>query len=64
MLHLKDFDLGLNKIGDAGAEKIAAALPSMAKLEKLSLQGCNIGDAGAEKIAASLLSMPNMKDPL
>ena len=62
MRHLKDLRLGEHQIGNAGAEKIAAALPSMQKLTKLSLSGNDIGDAGAEKIAAALPSMRNLEE--
>ena len=54
--------LASNKIGDAGAEKLAAAMPSMAKLELLQLGSNKIGDAGAEKLAAAMPSMPNLVD--
>ena len=64
MPHRKELDLASNQIGDAGAEKMAAAMPSMARLEKLTLFENKIGDAGAEKIAAALPSMASLKDPL
>ena len=34
MPHLKDFYLNQNQIGDAGAEKIASALPSIPNLKE------------------------------
>ena len=58
----RSLKLGVNTIGDAGAEKLAAAMPSMTKLELLWLTNNEIGDAGAEKLAAAMPSMPNLVD--
>ena len=44
-----------NQIGEAGAEKLAAALPGLASLQVLYLDGNEIGDAGREKLRAAKL---------
>ena len=45
-------NLGSNSIGDEGAKALAAALPSMSKLEGLYLGGNSIGDEGEAALKA------------
>merc|ERR1712000_264773 len=51
---LTSINLRYNKIGDAGAEKIAEALKVNKTLTSINLRDNKIGDAGAEKIAEAL----------
>ena len=50
-----------NKIGDAGAAKLAAAMPSMPNLVNLDLSFNKMGDAGAEEVAGAMPSMPKLE---
>ncbi len=49
-------------IGDAGAEALAAMLPSFPTVKELRLYENEIGDTGAEKLAAALPSMTQLTE--
>ena len=48
-------------LGDDGARKIAASLPSLVNLQRLDLTDNQIGAEGAKSIAASLPSLVNLQ---
>merc|ERR1712129_202798 len=51
---LTSLDLWFNRIGDQGAERLAAALESNSTLTSLQLEANDIGDQGAARLAAAL----------
>jgi Ran GTPase-activating protein (RanGAP) involved in mRNA processing and transport len=52
---LAHLDLGINRIGDAGAESLAGVLAQCTALAHLNLSYNKIGTAGAEMLASAML---------
>ena len=59
---LRELDVGGNEFGSAGAESLAAALPSLRRLEKLELGATQIGAAGASALFMALPSAPLLEE--
>ena len=55
----KTINLRDNKIGDHGAEQLAAALPHMTSLQYLDLRSNNIRSAGKETLKRANKARPN-----
>ncbi|XP_028267005.1 MHC class II transactivator isoform X2 [Parambassis ranga] len=58
--NLQHVDLENSKIGDTGAEKLAAALVSLCLLEVLNLSQNCIGDCGVQKLVTTLKDLPRL----